>query len=404
MNLPGILVVLICGWLSGIGSQVMTDPVLARGCEAVTANPAALVLNGNPAASLRYFGVRLHAGNNLVRLSDYGRYFRHPVRLTEDDKQQILDRIGAGPLRLRTGVEYQVLHGHYRLLGWALDYKEYVVQSLPRSLFELALEGNELNRTYRLDGLGFDTLSFLRASVAGGYALGPGSVGLGLSWLHGFRYTVTTSSAGELLTTPYAITGCSHQSRDQAGGGDGFGVTIGGALRLGRYWQLGLSIRDLGAGIWWHGNPGVREITTELESLDVYRYYEEPILDSFVIHTDSFLPRGTIWMRVPGALATGIGFSPGRVLSLGLLVNLPLGWNRFIDEPPLAGLRVQLRPLYHLGLDALAGWHRQKGWVGQLAIGTHYRGVEFSVGAELRGRSPGEAKDAAVNLALGYDF
>ena len=387
-----------------ISTWTMTDPGFCVGYDAVVQNPAALVFPGNPKASLEYFGVRLHLNSNGFTIADYQRYFEHPVFLTEEDEKRILSSIGAGPLRIGTGSLFEILHGQYRTFGWGLDFEKIAVQSLPKALFELAFEGNEMNRTYQLGGLGFDTLSFMRLTAGGGFPVHDRfGLGVTVSWLRGMRYTMTASSSGELLTTPYVITGSTVQVRNVADGGDGFGITMGSALKFGESWRLGLSMRDLIAGIWWSENPGVRRVCIDLDSLNGYRYYQKPVLDSFLVKRDFFQSGGTIWTRLPGVIALGLGYTIA-MLKLGAIVNLPLSWSPFISESPIGGVKFELEPLSCVGFTGMAAWHRQQGWSVALSTVGFYKGLEFSIGTEFRGHRLSAVKNAAMLFRIGYEF
>lgn len=399
-----VMVLLVCGWLSGMSSGTMTDPVLVRGFAAVEQNPAALALPGSPKATLEYFSFQVRPRMSVFNVGDYGRYFRNPVFLGGPEKQTILDRIGNGPVRLDLGTGFRALRGTFRSFGVGVNYESHVFFSVPRDAFDLALNGNEMDRTYVLDGLGADTLSYLRVSAGAGFPVCDwATAGVTGSWLSGTRYAHTVSSTGELLTTPTEVTGFIHQLRSQAAGGDGFGVTLGAAAHFGP-WRFGVSARDMLAGIWWHRNPGTREMTMELDSLSFTRYYEQPEFDSLLVRDDQFRSGPTVWTRVPGVLAFGAGFAPFEVLRTGLMVNIPLGSSPFVPEPLLAAARLELRPLRAIGIGFLAGWHRRNSWVGRVSVGSQLRGLEMTAAAEMQGPSLSGVSDLSFEIGLGYEF
>lgn len=400
-----VVALLVCGWLTVFGSGTMTDPVLVTGYEAVMQNPALLGGQGEPTGSIEYSGVGVRPRLTGFGVEDYARYFSRPVRLDEADKQRILDRIGTNPVRLELDTDVRVMHAQYRMLGIGADFENVITLALPHDWFDLALRGNELNRTYRLDGLAADTLSYSRVSGAAGFGVGRRMrVGVGIAWLRGSKYAHTVSSTGRLLTTPYEVSGSLVQVWDRAAGGDGFGLTLGWTWQPGPAWRFGASLRDLAAGIWWNRESGRRTTRLELAPFSVYKLYLQPELDSFLVRADEFRPGGTIWTRVPGVMAAGIGWTPATWMRASVLANLPLGWNPFATEPPLAGLRVELRPARAIGFSLMGGWHRHAGWVGRAMLGTNLRNLEMAVGAELWGCSPSEVHDAEFRLSIGYNF
>ncbi len=422
MILPALLV---GAWLAGIGSGTATDPVLPAGYEAVSQNPAALALPGQPVATLEYLRARLRLTSNSITLGDCRDYLFRPSFLEDVDKQRLLDHVGPGPLRLGLDADLQLLHGQYRSFGVAADYQLLANVSLPRDVCELALRGNELNRVYKLDGLGSDTMTFLRVTVAHGMFVCPHTgvpwldtirAGVGLSWLHGLRYSAVTASTGELLTTPYTVTGFVHQVKSQADGGDGFGLTVGGSLPLGDRLHLDLVLRDPIGIIFWNRNPRAREISYDLESLDVAAFIREPFLDSFLMRTNVSRPGATISTRLPGVLAFGVGYQPSEVLAVGATVNLPVTSSPAGSipgsAPPFVGLQVKLVPIQSAGVGISAGWGGQQGPAGrsdgalwmQLLLGIRAHGLLFSAGAEVTGCSYEDVKTAAFQLGLGYEF
>jgi hypothetical protein len=422
MILPALL---IGAWLAGLGSGTATDPVLPAGYEAVSQNPAALVLPGQPVATLEYLRARLCLTSSSLTLGDCRDYLFRPSFLDEADKQRLLDHVGPGPLRLGIDADLQLLHGQYRSFGVAADYQLLANVFLPRDLCELALRGNELNRVYELDGLGSDTMTFLRLTVAHGMLVCPHTdvpwldtirVGVGLSWLHGLRYSAVTASTGELLTTPYTMTGFVHQVQSQADGGDGFGLTVGGSLPLGDRLHLDLVLRDPIGIIFWYDNPRAREVSYKLKSLDVPAFIREPRLDSFLVRTTVSRPGAAISTRLPGVLAFGGGYQPSKILSVGATVNLPVTSSPPNSIPasaqPFVGLQVKLVPIQSAGIGISAGWGGQQGpagrsegalWI-QLLLGIRVHGLLFSTGAEMTGRKYESVKTAAFQLGLGYEF
>ncbi len=422
MNLP---ILLMGAWLAGLGSGTATDPVLPAGYEAVSQNPATLALTGQPVATLELLRIRLHLTSSSLTLDDCRDYLYRQSFLGEADKQRLLDHVGQGPLRIGLDEDLQLLHGQYRSFGVAVDYQLLENAFLPRDMCELALRGNELNRFYKLDGFGSDTMTFLRVTVAHSMLFRPRTnlpwldtirVGVGLSWLHGLRYSSVTASTGELLTTVYTMTGYVHQVQIQADGGDGFGLTVGGSLPLGHRLHLDLVLRDPIGIIFWYNNSRAREVSYELKSLDVPVFIREQRLDSFLVHTTVTRPAAAIGTKLPGVLAFGGGYQASKILAVGAIANLPVTSSPTNSIPasalPLVGLQVKLVPTQSAGVGLSAGWIGQPGpagrpegalWV-QLLLGFRARGLLLSTGAEMTGRSFGSAKTAGFQLGLGYEF
>jgi hypothetical protein len=239
--------------------------------------------------------------------------------------------------------------------------------------------------------------------------------GLTLSWLHGTRYVRTTSSIGELLTTPYAITGSSQQTRQEAGGGNGLAITPGVSWQLNEHWQAALSAPDLLAGILWHRSPATRELLLVLDSLCADRYVLQPVLDSFIVRHDRQVPAGSFVTSLPGMLALGIAWNsrslgpdstpPVSGFRAGIALNVPLGSNSVTTPPPLAGVTLAWRPLFGFAVGLALGWHPAASWTADLGLaGVTASGFEFRLGGGLQGRSLSAARAAQLNLGFSYSF
>jgi len=398
-----LLLLVVGAWLSGLGGQTMVDPVFCAGCEAVTQNPGVLAIPVGPPASFNWIAARLRLESNSFTFGDYNRYFARPTFITAADETAILGRLAAGPLEFGVRSDVEILHAHWRWFGAGISYDWQVDQSIPPEFFRLVLEGNELNRRYDLSGFSTDSLALIRIGGAGGVPVGElVGLGIGVSWLHGFNYVHTTTSSGELLTTPYAVTGYMAQTRTQADAGDGFAATLGALVRPASWLRLGLTLRDLPAAVHWNHNTGVRRFRIELDSLDAARYRLKPKLDSFIERTNSFEPGPDFWTTLPGIAAIGVGYEPNAVVRFGAVANLRLWADPFVPEPPLAALRVDLHPVRPFQLSIMPGWHRDKGPGGHLGLGFHYHGVVLCLDAEAWGLP--ETSEALFRLRLGFDF
>jgi hypothetical protein len=407
----------------GLNSSELINPALATGYEAVEQNPAQLGLPGTARASVRFVNFAMQAANNAIELGDYGRYIIRPTWLTQSDKDQLLSRLGTAPLLLRINSDLRLAYGQFYFLGAGASYSARTAESYPKELFDIVLNGNEPNRRYDLSGWGANTLSFCRVSLAGGWAVNRMiRTGVGLSWLKGTRYSLTTISTGDLLTTPYAITGFSHQTRLEADGGDGFGLTLGSSLRMSDHWRAGLTLRDLIAGIWWHRNPGTRDVDLVLDSLDATRFARQPSLDSFVTRSNVLTLGGTFFASQPGVLALGLGYQTGagwtagpdenrpggqdeRGVKVGIAINLPLQSSIFVTAPPLAGISFEWRPTGGFGTGLSLGWRPGQGWIGNLAFAAFTEsGFEFKIGGEMQGRNLPAVRSAQLDVGMSYIF
>jgi hypothetical protein len=285
------------------------------------------------------------------------------AELDEQDKARIIGGVGSDPARIAVSASIDAAHVQFRNFGLAATMEYAVSFSLPGDILELALNGNELDRTYRLAGLGTDTLLLSRVTVATGWDVWAGlCVGAGLSWFHGFNRVQAAIVSGELTTAKGALWGHARQLTTVARGGDGMSLTAGCSGRLGDDMELGLCVRDMFAGIWWYRGTARRELSLKLDSVNLRLLQEHPVLDSFLTIDEVQRNTAGFWTALPGVLACAANWRRPGPVSLGLLVNVGFGLDAFLERPPLLGVRIDYALAQEVEMSFIAGAHHTGEW------------------------------------------
>lgn len=390
-------------------SGFLPDPVLTAGCDAVSENPALIGFEREPPASLRFVGFGAGGASDVITVPLLWRVATRPVYLDGAAKQALLDRMSDGVGNLTTGTDLRLVHCHWWHVGAAVTLQDRVVFDVPRDVAELVLYGNELGRTYRLDGLRQDTIQYLRTVAATGFpVLRSGSLvvqaGLNLAWLRGIRCEQTGSSAGWLMTTSQYASGRFDRQTRRSSGGDGFALGFGAVAELDGRWRAGLSLADAPAVIWWTRGCTERRYSVEFDSVSVMRVLEFGSLDSVLRAGDSAQSTSTFVTGLPARLTFGIGWTGGETFRAALVGSTGGGFAGTEVGAAFGACRLMVRVLRAAAVGVDVGYRSGEGPFGQLSLGGRLRGLTscLTVRATLDPSRP--STDASVDLSIGYTY
>ncbi|HDQ99714.1 MAG TPA: hypothetical protein ENN51_05475 [candidate division WOR-3 bacterium] len=382
------------------------NPALVQGIGSAQANPAFLAGPDRPGFACRILDAGVGFDNNSFTAGQFNRY--SGAWLDDAVKTDILTSIPGAGLRLAAkGGASAVEFGWANLAAW-LRTELHGRVTVPRELFELALEGNQLDRQYRVtqaEAIGF---AFARAGLGVATALGANfAVGAGISYLYGLGCAELTSARAGLLTTAGEISADGRVGYRTAAGGSGWALNAGIA---GWHddWRFGLAAREIGSGITWN-----REVTEAAYSFDL-----EPG-NAFAIRAERHFshelassPGARFVTRLPLRFELSLGRSFASWFSAGLVGGprlrvadqpgaktaalSPSGWDvrGVVEFLPLDWLPVSC----HLGYDSETG-----GGVGG-AIGLLLGRFFFAPRAEYRGLDPADTRDGLLFTGRGFDI
>jgi hypothetical protein len=245
------------------------NPVTAVGPDAMLVNPAQLAYPERPGFACRILGLGVEVGNNSFSIAQYNRYTG--AFLGDTAKADILGSIP------RSGL---LLAGRAQAAGAEFGYANFAASvrttgsaeaTLPRDAFDLALQGNELGRTYSAAGTAARAQVLWRAGV--GWATGVGrhfAVGFGAHRLQGLFYADVTEASASFLTTEQAFASSGRVAYRTASGGSGWAFDAGVAY-VHDQWRFSLACLDVGTGILW--TEGVKRgvYTFTLDTANVYQ-------------------------------------------------------------------------------------------------------------------------------------
>ncbi len=393
-------------WLPGTGSKA--NVVTATGYEAVLANPALLGKEGEPRFSLDYVHLGVGAGSNFVTGAEFSRYVLNRAYIDEPAKQELLGRLGNGPVRAGLRLRLQLLEAQVRSFGLVLCYETNRAVTLPRDFLDLAFWGNQVGRRYCLDSLRVDTIRYCRIGLGHGHQVwagGPAKLRLGATavWIHGFRYARADSVIGWVLTTPYEVSGELRQVRRIAKGGDGFSLTPGLTLELGRQGRIGIVIRDLWAPVYWHRNAGQQQNFILFDSFAVGRLIGGEATSTLLVKGKRFVPSSGFWEQLPAAAEFGAALTLPWVRVAGL-AELPLRTWGFIESAPRFAGQIDVRPVSSTWLGIEVGWRQTDGLSCRFAVGRNIDSVELGFGVGLGGTRIAPLSTIVFDVGVGCSF
>ncbi len=345
---------LITIFLLGFNARAvaLSGAAFPEGIDALKQNPAGLAFYDGT-FSMRFPSFLTPIGtyptyNSAFSISEIDKYFYSGKYLDDNDKNWILSKIESG-LKLDAELRTQL---EMRLRNFGLGVYVYTGErtDLPISLFELALYGNEIGKSYSIDGLESRSQVLASSVISFGKSLDflerQAAVGIGFHFYFapftselldadGYLYTDTTDmgfgASADLLVAKF---------------GKGIGFDVGFIMKdIYEGLDVALSLMDLSPGIKWTNEVKVFNLRLDADSIKLVKLLEEP---------DSIFDMDTVWEETRESHTT---YPPSRI-------------NIMISRTFFGNTNVTL--LFEKGLKETI-WSTQKPY---FAVGIEYRPVK----------------------------
>jgi len=337
------------GYSQGFGASGLSMGgayiAMARGVDAFAWNPANLSLSYDYRFELNLVATKLNVSTSSLSISEYERYFTesghhglwnasdidHILNLIPDDGLQISEEAKANVLGLMFGRYGISIQGIGRALG-----------VIPKSLFELALRGNqELYREFGINDLEGDAFTAAKLSLSLSHPItvkrlfDEFSIGLNVNYFIGFNEASVTRSEGALVTTNTAILTTLDVTSRQAESGSGFGFDLGAAAKIKDRWTVSLAFYNVLARINWTQQTEESRTYFLVDSIKVGEFEEGNTLDTtitrsidpyttslpLVFHAGAayqFLDNLIFALDIEQAFEKRMGYSDRALLALGV--------------------------------------------------------------------------------------
>lgn len=253
--------------------------VLATGFDAVGWNPACLAVSPQFSFNIATLGVEY---NSNLTFADYMKLYERDY-FDERDKEMFKD----GEQLSVSGMA-QAFSFSFKNMGLVTYAYSTNDMKIPKDVADLIFWGNEVNRTYLLEGVEGELHSGFAVALSvaklvrreerllldegGNFAFG-GTI----KYLHGLSYMGIEESSGSLGTTMEKIAGNGELVYCEAEGGYGVGVDFG-VLYLINNWTLGVSVINAFSEMIW--TTGTSRVSTSfvLDSTDLEHFNPDTTL------------------------------------------------------------------------------------------------------------------------------
>ncbi|MBU2464194.1 MAG: hypothetical protein KJ844_08945 [Candidatus Edwardsbacteria bacterium] len=262
-------------------AQAGATVVRSRGVEGSLANPANLGLENNGGLNIKLFHFGAMAGNNSFNLNDYNRAAGD--FLDDGEKDALLRAIPSSGFRASSSLDAMLLGLAAGRMALTVNLRSAESVCIPRDVFDLALFGNELDRTYSLAASDMgDAWTVAATTLSYGQPIKVGvfkrlSLGIGIKHLMGINYgkvggeiNFTTSGSGFNNIGLIEILSAGENDFDTKKlnmNGSGFAADLGLACQLNDHWSLGASLMNLSNGITWKNDTRKRTLNMDVSEL-----------------------------------------------------------------------------------------------------------------------------------------
>ena len=386
---------------------------VARGIHAPEWNPANLGLPDNPKFSMTVISLGVGTWNNSFTKGMYDRYFVNgekdqdgDIVWSQQDVEDILNAIPDDGLGIDVTVSTRAFSfsvGRFALSVGALAGSSF---TLDRSLFKLALQGNEMGETYGLKnpdgfglGIGLASLSLgqpVKVGFADCFALG-----ISLNLLYGGAYGKVNQADFSLTTFDYGFDLDGKYEATYALGSLGWGLDIGMAAQSGNKWTLSVGLANVAGSIPWSNKVKKEMGYIRGDSLSVLDISEDDDEEDILEDSTWTVEMASFSEKLPAVLRLGMAFEEGPVL---LTADYCQGFQSgaFTSNKSQFAVGTEWRGIGWLPLRMGVVMGGRIGFGTSLGFGFRLGGFALDIGMMNRGFvSPQNSKGLVVAMEMG---
>ncbi|MFQ6002700.1 MAG: DUF5723 family protein [Candidatus Zixiibacteriota bacterium] len=317
----------------------------ARGAECVFWNPANLGFSDGSEKTLNLLSFGMNINNNSFNWGHYTQY--NGKFLTAEDKQNILDLIPLEGFNLKLDADISALNFSWGNFALTLSGQGSSDLLLPKEPIEALLFGNELNDTLLIQNSDGEAYASFDIGLSYGRSILKGNgkelfCGGSIRYKRGLIYQKVKKTEGELVTLETGINGEGDFALNSAGGGKGYALDLGFAMKYRNDWTFGLSFLNLLNRIKWDKEIKERGYQFRIDSLLAENFDTDSLMaelsytrdiDPFTTKTPTLMRLGVahqserlLWaLDFEKGLGEGMGVSRKAKASLGAEFGIS-GW------------------------------------------------------------------------------
>ncbi len=291
--------------------------VTSRGVSAIGYNPANLGYTEDLTFSANLLDFRIKAYNNFMSLALFNQYFTGdrngaPFDLetkkpgtNQTHKQFLLSEIPEEGFAVGLGISVPLplLNLSFGNYAFTSGVEYYMKNSLPRGLFEFAMDGNKIGKSLDL-ALAQDILMVTNFAFSFAIPFEKYNVGVTIKYLAGIGFAGVDSSGGSLNTRARGLESDGFYRYTRAIGGSGLGVDLGFNTRKKDNWQFGVAITNvIGFINWGNSDNFIAKNISLIEGLVPIRDLLQISVDSAAFSASTLYTMDMQDVNVSGAFA-----------------------------------------------------------------------------------------------------
>lgn len=389
---------LASGWSVGMAGAYTA---VSKGAESVFWNPANLGFSTQSEKMLNLFSFGININNNSFNWGDYTKY--NGKFLTAEDKQNILDQIPAEGFNLKLDADITALSFSWGNFAFTLSGEGSSDLFLPKDPIQFLFFGNELNDTLLISNSNGEAYASWDMGLSYGRSILKRNDkelfwGANLRYQRGIVYQKVKKTEGELFTLETGISGDGDFKVKSAGGGKGYVLDLGWAMKYKSDWTFGISFFNLLNQIKWNKETEERGYQFRIDSL-LAENFDTDSLVTELSYTKKISPFST---TTPTLMRLGMAHQSKNFL-----------WAFDLEQGLGEGMGVSRKTKASLGID-----YKVLGWLdilGGLSIGgkdgiTLANGLGFKIEnyhldlsmANHKGLWPTKSKGVCFAISSGF--
>ncbi|MCS7259060.1 MAG: DUF5723 family protein [candidate division WOR-3 bacterium] len=239
--------------------------------------------------NLELLRVWFNLTNNSLNLNNYLYYFdKHPNWNTAD-KNNLLSYVPLDGFKTNLALNLIPFGFYTKSYNISVYTQNQGNLSFPKNLFELILNGNEINRTYNFKNIRFNGMSYIGITAGVNYPIITNfnwinklSSGLQFHFQRGLAVTFTDSADGNLVTTPENLFVRLYISQKLAQNGNCAACDCFTTFEFSNNINLTIALLNLSTGFYWQDNCRLVTYEVLIDSVNFDYYLKKPFIDSVV--------------------------------------------------------------------------------------------------------------------------
>jgi hypothetical protein len=359
---------------------------LAVGSEAAFFNPANLSFPMRYSTTIHLFGVGGSVANNSLNIKDYFEYTG--ATLSTADKESFLAKITDENLFINGSASAHAFGFSYKNFALTTQLNAQLYGSISKTAWDLALNGNELNRQYNFVPTEGEAMTFGQIVVSYGLTLPikntfiqHAGVGASLKYLNGTSYFDITESIINTTTSMTSADAFGTISARNATGGHGYAVDVGTIMTIKKS-RVGIVLKNISSTCLWDTGTKLKKYSFQLEETNAEKIFTGDLTaDSLFSTTDTTSALSSFSTQLLTEIHIGYLY-PFKKILIAAEVAHQLNANVVVQTPKYS-VGLEYRPISNIHIRTGAQLRKNWGYSTSLGFGLLFGIVRWDVAVKL---------------------